>query len=151
MAGEQVNQNDSRFIFYPVNHLFGIIDDTYLAETALQALAEAGFGGEEIMVFTGEQGAERIDAEGTEHGLFARLVRRVQHMTPEHDQAVVYQEAAKSGKSVVAIRADSNEEKERALGILRTNGAHFINFYGPLASELLEGSSFSPLDKDSLP
>jgi hypothetical protein len=145
------DQNDSRFIFYPVNHLFGIIDDTRGAETALRALAEAGFGGEEIIVFTGEQGAKRIDAEGTEHGLFARLVRRLQHMTPEHDQAVVYQEAARGGNSVVAIHANSNEEKELALGILRTNGAHFINFYGPLASELLDGSSFSPLDRDSLP
>ena len=141
----------SSFIFYPVKHLFGIIEDPDATQAALQRLAEVGFEQERLMVFTGEQGAARIDAEGTEHGLFARLVRRVQHMTPEHDQAVVYQDAARSGKSVVAVRADSNEEKERALGILRTNGAHFINFYGRLASELLDGSSFSPLDKDSLP
>src|SRR2546422_8704950 len=118
MTGEQDYKNDSRFIFYPVNHLFGIIDDPDGAKTALRALAEAGFGGEAIVLFTGEQGARRIDAEGTEHGLFARLVRRVQHMTPEHDQAVVYQEAARSGKSVVAILAPSNEEKGRALGIM---------------------------------
>src|SRR6266542_5188156 len=136
-------EETSSFIFYPVNHLFGIIEDAEATETAVQRLAEAGFERERLMVFTGEQGAKRIDAEGTEHGLFAHVVRRVQHMTPEHDQAVVYQEAARSGKNVVAIRADSNEKKERALGILRTNGAHFINFYGRLASELLDGSSFS--------
>lgn len=149
-----MSENDkttSGFMIYPTNYLFGIVNDPSTAETTLTALSGAGFEDDSLKAFVGESGAASIDASGKYHGFLARFVRRIQHMSPDHDHAVVYEEAALEGKTVIGVHIDSEDEKAKAQEILHANGAHFVNFYGRFAVELVEGSSLSPSDKESWP
>jgi hypothetical protein len=68
----------SAFIAYPINKVVGFIDDLGDVKAALGDLRAAGFKAEDIQVFTGEEGARRIDVNGDEHGELAHIVRSIQ-------------------------------------------------------------------------
>jgi hypothetical protein len=61
----------SDFIAYPTNKVVGFIDDLGDAQAALSDLRASGFAADEIEVLVGEEGAQRIDVNGGEHGVLA--------------------------------------------------------------------------------
>jgi hypothetical protein len=126
-----------KFIGYPTNNLFSIIDDSVDAEEALQALAVAGFG-DETQVFHGEEGAHRIDASGAAHGWLAQLRRLHQKTTVEREQAEQYEQAVLQGHCVIAVHTGDPERREEARQILKGHGGHFINYYGRFGIRGLE-------------
>ena len=128
-----------RIILYPHDHVLGIIDDHDKADAALAALSKHGVPEEDITVLTGEEGAVRIDAQGTRHGLLARFLRAIQFATMDAlPDAEEYERAALRGSYVIAIRSHSIERRDLAHRTLNEHGAHFINYYGKLASMPLE-------------
>lgn len=91
-----------------------------------------------VKVFSGEAGAQQIDASGAQHGLFAQLVRIYQRTTSEHDQAAYYEQALREGRYVIAIHNDDADARQQVRAILKTQGGHFINFYGRRAIQKLD-------------
>lgn len=126
------------FIRYPTDQLFAIVDDSGETGRAIPALRAAGIEEDGISSFRGEAGAVRIDASGSHHGLFARLVRVSQAMSMDGDQSQRYEDEARSGHTVIAASAPATEVPDRALGILKAHGGHYINYYARLHSENLE-------------
>lgn len=124
----ETNKPD-KFIGYPTDNLFTIIDNPADAEQALQALQAAGFAAD-TQVFHGEDGAHRIDASGAQHGRLAQLRRRRQSVSLDGQHAALYEQAVRQGHCVIAVHADEPERRETVRQILRANGGHFINFYG---------------------
>ena len=123
-------ENDiTKFIGYPTDNLFGIIDDKHDAEQLLKALAAAGFT-EQTQVFHGEEGAARIDASGTRHGFLAQLRRLHQKTTVEREHAERYEQAVLDQRCVIAVHTNNSEEREQLRSILKEYGRHFINYYG---------------------
>jgi rRNA-processing protein FCF1 len=118
-----------KFIGYPIDNLFGIIDNSDDAETALQALVTAGFAND-IQLFHGEEGAHRIDASGAKHGWLAQLRRLHQKSTVERAHAEQYEQAVLQEQCVIAVHTSDPEQRERARQILKAHGGHFINYYG---------------------
>ena len=131
-------ENDQAFIAYPTNTLFAIIDTSAGAEAAVNALAAVGFGADAVKVFSGEAGAQQIDASGAQHGLLAQLLRIYQRTTSEHDQAVYYEQALREGRYVIAVHNDEADARQQVRTILKAQGGHFINFYGRLATQKLD-------------
>jgi len=119
-----------------VNRLMAVFDDAEAAARASGELAGAGFGPEAIAVLRGDEDAERIDSLGKASGLARKAWRALQFtQTDQMVDLVVYEAALRDGRTVVAVHAPRMEERDRAKRILGAGGAHFMNFFGRLATE----------------
>lgn len=132
----KTNKTD-KFIGYPTNQLFSIIDNPADAEQALRGLAEVGLA-EDTQLFHGEDGAHRIDASGAQHGPLAQLRRRRQSISLDGQHAALYEQAVRQGHCVIAVHSTDSERREEARQILKTHGGHFINFYGRFTIQKLD-------------
>ncbi len=124
---------------YPTDHLLGILPDGPAAQRAAADLGAIGVLPSDVRIFAGEDAALRIDGRGTHHGLVARLYRLVQ--LTQMDQAPDfrrYEEQARRGHPVVAVRETSPERRRAIRAVLRRHGAHFVNFYGRVYTETLD-------------
>jgi hypothetical protein len=126
-----VTTQEDRFIHYPAGYVFGVVDDHANAEALVSELKQAGFDETELMRFTGEEGAERIDASGEHHGMFARLVRRLHVADDSTMHAEEYEREARAGHCVIGVHAPTEDEKARARELVKARHAHFINYYSP--------------------
>jgi hypothetical protein len=65
------------------------------------------------------------------------------------DQAVdmaTYQAALRDGRAVVILHVPDRAERQRAIDVLRTAGAHFMNHYGRFATEDISRWRGEPLE-----
>ena len=118
------------------NRLMAVLDTADAAAAATAALAREGFTGDAVLVLSGDQDADRIDSLGNAGGLLARA-RRLLSFTLA-DQVVdlaVYVAALRDGRTVVSVLVSGDAGRERARRALAGSGAHFVNFFGRLATE----------------
>ncbi len=119
-----------------VNRLLAVLDDERAAAAAQTALAHAGFAPEAVTVLRGERDADRIDSMGKLRGSWTRAWRLLQFtQTDQMVDMVVYEAALRDGRIVLAIQARRSAERDRAKRALEASGAHFMNFFGRLATE----------------
>jgi hypothetical protein len=106
-------------------------------EAALTALNEAGFGQDQIDVFTGEEGAESLDMEGRHHGRFVRLLRLLEDKLT--DDAYLYHrtdELLRAGSTLIAVFSHGKRsDRERAIEILRESGGTEPVYWGKWITE----------------
>jgi uncharacterized protein (TIGR02246 family) len=121
------------FIPYPTNRVVGTIADAHNAHAAIDALLEAGFDRQDIDLLQGEEGAQRLDLTGAEHGLLAQLQRtliRTAGPVAEYKHLLHHLEDVRAGRSVVMVLAKQRDQRIRAADILNAYGADFVGFYG---------------------
>lgn len=128
----------SPFLAYPVDYLFGVVDDSGEARAATAELHNGGIQDELVNTFTGEAGAIRIDGRGDQHGMFGRLARIAQAMSMDADHAQQYENAARAGQTVFAIHTSDANARADARSVLKAHGGHFINYYARLHFETLD-------------
>lgn len=119
-----------------VNRLMAVVDRPETATAATDALLREGFPAEAVTVLRGDADADRMDSLGKRRGRLARLWRLVQFT--QMDQMVdlaVYEAALRDGRAVVTVHARRVEQRERAKRALAAAGAHFMNFFGRIATE----------------
>ena len=118
------------------NRLMAVVDQPEAAMTIRDALAREGFFPEAITVLQGEQDADSIDSLGKVRGRWRRAWRILQFtQTDQMVDLAVYEAALRDGRAVIAVHARSDEERERAKRLLAAAGAHFMNFFGRIATE----------------
>lgn len=130
---------------YVGGHLFALarrvtalVDTEDEAAVAVRALEEGGVATDDIEVFTGEQGARRLDLLGREHGRALRLLRTLEAAVGDEAEAQRrIDEALGRGATLVCVRVPKGkgEEKDRALRILRALHAREIHYWGPWSFE----------------
>jgi hypothetical protein len=119
-----------------VNRMLAVLDDERAAAAAEAALAGAGFAPDAVAVLRGDRDADRIDSMGKLRGSWTRAWRLLQFtQTDQMVDMVVYEAALRDGRIVVAVHARRWAERERAKRALEGAGAHFMNFFGRLATE----------------
>ena len=138
MCSDIKASSGTQFVAYPNDYLFGVLDEQGEAQAVVGELAASGVPVEDLAVFSGEEGALRIDAKGEKHGLFARLVRLTQAMSMDSEQAARYEQEARAGHCVVAVHADGPTQRDAARAIIKQHHGHFINWYGRLSFETLD-------------
>jgi hypothetical protein len=119
-----------------VNRLMAVVDQPAAGAAAADALVRSGFPPEAVVVLLGHADADRIDSLGKSGGLLARAWRLVQFT--QMDQMVdlaVYEAALRDGRAVVSVHARRAAERDRAKRVLAAAGAHFMNFFGRIATE----------------
>jgi hypothetical protein len=118
------------------NRLMAVLDTADAAAAATEALEQAGFGADELLVLRGDRDADRIDSLGNAGGSWTRA-RRLLSFTLA-DQMVdlaVYVAALRDGRTVLSVLVVGDAAKDRARRALVGAGAHFMNFFGRFATE----------------
>jgi hypothetical protein len=125
----------SRFIGYPAQRLFAVVDDEAAAERAIAALATV-LDPATVQRFTGEADAAAFDSTGSHHGPLAR-VRRVFEFSvmDQLPDLAWYEAAAREGRTVLSIPVADAASGRQAAQLLAGAGAHFINRYGRFETE----------------
>jgi hypothetical protein len=127
------------YVFSPVNRVTAFFDSNDQLGPALQSLRDAGFTDQEIDVFVGEEGAQKLDLSGQHHGLAVRLWRQVEAVFS--DQTELHQladQTLRAGGIIIGVFTGGNEEKkEQATQILKANQARQIHFWGHLTVDRL--------------
>lgn len=132
-------QPPARFIGYPIDHMLAAFADPAAADAAAADLVAGGLDGHGVAVLRGEAGAHRLDGTGAGHGPLARLRRLTSFTVMDQLPDMAWYEAAvRDGGAVVMARVRGDAAKATALGALRRNGGHFINYYGRFATEELD-------------
>jgi hypothetical protein len=129
-----------RPIGYPTNRLLAVIDDPTAAAAATAELQICGIATPDLEILRGDEGADRMDGRGEVSGWLGRL-RRAFDFTLM-DQLVdfaAYERALRDGRAVVMVHVQGDAPKAAAHAILKGHGGHFINYYGRLATEEVEG------------
>jgi hypothetical protein len=116
----------------PRNHVLAIIDGNEAAAKAALELQHAGFP--ETFVFHGDELSETVGAQDEKKGNF--LTRALQsipeHLSEESDFLDQYQEEAKKGGTVIAVKTEDRDRARIVGDILERHGARNARFFGGL-------------------
>ncbi len=129
-------------LYYPEDHLLGVVDTPAQVDAALEDLTTGGFLDSEVDALCGRAQAERLAASSGRRGLLDRIVRVAEHLGVRDDEMETkarYEQALREGKTVLAVLAPTDERKALAAGILKAHGGHFINFFGRSTIERVAG------------
>ena len=116
---------------YPGGSVVGVLLDEAMLSGARDRLAQAGFAPGAYDVLNGEMDVDRIDVEGTEHGLAGTVKRWLQGVfSDDADQASRYADHLREGHFIVAVAVGEDDAaKRRAADALRGADAQFIHYY----------------------
>jgi hypothetical protein len=115
----------------PHHRLFAIFDEPFLAEEAVEALRfESYVDHEQVWVFVGAEGIERLDRMGQTHRLWARglrVLRRV--MSSDLTYLRNLRAALQEGKVVVAVRVPNEKTADDVGRLLHSLSGHSFAYF----------------------
>ena len=109
-------------------------------DTALAELAKADLGANKTVVLSGRTGLDWLDADGTQHGRFARFVRKLQRLCSEGEEELLnhVQNALVAGNHVLIVMTDGTpSERESVRAIVKDHTTEAMYYCGTLAIEEL--------------
>jgi diadenosine tetraphosphate (Ap4A) HIT family hydrolase len=124
--------------FALVNRVTGLLDSEDEVTATVHALEEDGVAPDDIDLFVGEQGARCLDLSGREHGnRVVRLLRRLEHeMGDESETNHRIDAALRKGATLLSVKVHKgNNEKLRALHVLKSRHGHDIHYWGSWSFE----------------
>jgi hypothetical protein len=127
-------RGDTSFgIFYPHEYVLSVYPDGETAARAADALRDAGFAVDDLLVASGADVLEHYAALRESPGAVARVKRFVSGLyTDEADLAGELLRLARSGHAFVAVHAPEDELTERAVGAVRGLGPVVLRRYDKL-------------------
>ncbi len=114
----------------PKRCLVGVVDNAEEVEAAREALTAAGFDDAHIATYTGEELLSNHRREAENKGLGAKIAGLFP--SQEDDLKKSYLSEAEAGASFLLVRADNDEERDRAAEALRSVQARHLRYYGDL-------------------
>ena len=125
--------------YEPTRAVTAIFPTTRDTTGVLRALTDAGLDQGRIDVFTGTEGADRLDPEGKHHGPWVRFRR---FLTGQFDEGreVLHkeEEALRAGGAVVEVFTDGEQaQRARAVDILKAAGGTDVMYWGRLMTEYM--------------
>src|SRR4051812_31291436 len=129
---EQVHiNNPDDFTTYPTNRICAIIDNAMDARSTLDGLLRLGIKESDIDIFYGPEGIEVFDSEGENHGVGARIAKKLRAYGDVENEAMkIYEDAMQKGGYIFEVLANSEEEKDAVYHVFLQNRAHEINYFG---------------------
>jgi hypothetical protein len=121
-------------LFALVNRVTALLDSEEEVNATVRALEESGVEPDDIHIFSGEQGAKCLDLSGREHGKAFWLLRTLEAaMGHEGETNHRIDQALHQGASLLTVKVHlkhKNDEKMRALRVLKAVHAHEIHYWG---------------------
>lgn len=117
--------------FYPKNYVLAWVADEATAEQAANALRDAGFGSDDVVVASGEDVVAHDTAAEAAQGFGARLRGLWSRLyTDEAKDADGYVALARAGAAAVLAYAPSDEQTTRAADALKPFDPKVLRKYG---------------------
>ena len=115
---------------YPSHRVCAIIDERDEASTALDSLIKSGAKEEDIEILYGREGIDLLDPQGTGHGFFSKMAKKLPSFGDMEKKLMhIYESALVHGGYVFVVPADSEEEKEKLHKALAAANAREINYF----------------------
>ncbi len=114
---------------YPKNYVVGIIDDVQEARQARQAFQDAGYATDEVRLMESQEAQQKVQDLDEEKNWLQRFLSSFQGTTDETG-VHVYQSAAREGKQILHVHANSQEEVDKISALMQRYHAHAIKFFG---------------------
>jgi hypothetical protein len=114
---------------YPKNYVVGIIDDLQEAQQAEQAFKDAGYDAESVRLMEGSEVLDKAQELEENKNWFQRFLSSFQDTTDETG-ANIYQAAAKQGKQVLHVHANSEQDVDKISALMMRYHAHAVKFFG---------------------
>lgn len=120
---------------YPTHHLLAVVDRPEDARAVATIATRAGVPFGEVHVVAGEDADARMDLLGKDSRA-QRVLFAVRFIAADQEpDFALYLAALRDGRAVVAVHVKDSALRARVVEGLRGSSAHFINFYGRLATE----------------
>jgi hypothetical protein len=105
----------------------------------LNALTAAALDQRRVFVFTGPEGADRLDPEGRHHGPWVRFRRFLSGQFDEGREVLHHEEQAlRAGGTVVEVFTSGEPaQKEQAANALKAAGGMDVMYWGRLMAEYM--------------
>lgn len=126
------------FLAYPMYKVISVFRDHDEVMPAVEELKSAGFGVDEIEAFCGVEGEERLDFEGTSHGVWATFLRAVQHVGPDRTYLERYEQHLRDGDCMIMVKIANKAEKEKAAEILHRHADARVTYFGLLMADEIQ-------------
>jgi hypothetical protein len=123
-----MTQDRTELAVRPSGYLIGVIESTFACDQAVEDLAKIGLGADRVLTYVGPAGAEQLDA-AEPSGFLETLASLVSAGGMDPDDVARYRGAAESGQCVLAAHVPDDEERARALDLMRTHGGHDLCYY----------------------
>ncbi len=120
---------------YPTDHLLGVVDRPEDGPAVVAALLALGVASTDVEVLAGDGADDRLDLLAKD-SLVQKAMSAVRFMTMDQQpDFALYLAALRDGRAVVAVHASDTALRGRVVERLKELGAHFLNFYGRVATE----------------
>jgi hypothetical protein len=118
--------------FSPHRYVTAVFRSREELGAVIEDLNDASFEDEEIEVFVGDEGVEKLDVAGKKHGVVVRLLRNLEEFfTDATDHLERTDDALRHGGCAVDVfTAGDPEKKARAARIMKTHHAHEVFYWG---------------------
>ena len=133
MEGTPSETGANSTTFDPTNMVVGVIDNADAAKDALGDLIADGFSEREIALLTDEEAARQIRVNDERSEVSVHIFRATQKLPAFYDAPGIVRRLEQellAGHPLIGVITKDGETGERARGILKAHGGHFINFYG---------------------
>jgi hypothetical protein len=137
----QVNPDphEAGYVYQPTHAVNAEFPQGVNVQVLQRALADAGFGPDQVQVFQGEAGAAQLDLKGERHGGWVHFRRELERVfadeTPDFDRA---EEVLQGGGTVVAaLTGGDAARKARAAEVLKSHGGQAVRYWGEFTIERL--------------
>jgi hypothetical protein len=113
--------------FYPLDDIVAVIDDRSTAERAVQALKDAGVSDADVDLVDGAWFGQAARSAVQHRG----VVRRLAHLLPTDESLLAgrYVEEAEQKHVIIVVHAPSQDDVDRAQGVLAAHGAREMHHY----------------------
>jgi hypothetical protein len=113
----------------PSNHVLALVKGASSAAEVADELRDRGL--DSPMIVSGEKLSDRLEAES---GLVERALQKLfGHLSEQPNYLRQYEEAVRRGQTVVAVKAEDDDEVEVAREVLGKHGAVDVRFFGKMA------------------
>lgn len=111
--------------------IVGVIDDLGPAAQAEQALLDAGFAHDDLLLLSGPEALRRLEKKDEQAGPLGRMRKAIASVvTDAHSFERAYATDASAGHAILSVHSDADDWVDRARDILARYGAHSIKRYG---------------------
>jgi len=135
LAQEPAYPVHEEFGKYPLYKVVSVFEDSEKVDAAIKELNEHGFTIDEIEAYCGIEGEEKIDFDGTQHGIWTKFLRAVQHIGPERIYLERYEKQLRHGHCLIMVAVRNAERKHTAGRILNHHTNERVTYFGLLAAD----------------
>lgn len=119
-----------RLLNYPSHRVCAIIDERDAASKALDALIKIGVKEEDIEILYGREGIDLLDPQGTGHGFFSKMAKKLPSFGDMEKKLIhLYESALLHDGYVFVVPANSDKDKETIHNALAGADAREINYF----------------------